>query len=99
MTTTNKFPLQTVAMEQLRSDNDQLRRVMTEHQQTAETLQARLETMAQERADLQKARDGLTDQEWKFMSCSHCEELCQRASWLLICYTRVNNQSEARSGS
>ena len=21
---------------------------------------------------------------WKFMSCSHCQELCQQASWLLI---------------
>ena len=23
-------------------------------------------------------------QGWKFMSCSHCQELCQQASWLLI---------------
>ena len=28
-----------------------------------------------------------------------CQELCQQASWLLIGYTRVNNQSEARSES
>ena len=31
----------------------------------------------------------------KFMSCSHCQELCQQESWLLIGWTRVNNQSEA----
>ena len=37
---------------------------------------------------------------WKFMSCSHCQELCQQASWLLIGSTRVINQSEeARSSS
>ena len=36
---------------------------------------------------------------WKFMSNSHCRELCQQASWLLISFTRVNNQSEARSAS
>ena len=35
----------------------------------------------------------------KFMSCSHGQELCQQASWLLIGYTRGNNQSEARSAS
>ena len=40
----------------------------------------------------------LTDlQGRKFMSCSHFQELCQQASWLLIGYTRVNNQSAARS--
>ena len=33
------------------------------------------------------------------MSCSHCQELCQQTKWLLICCTRVNNQSEARSAS
>ena len=38
-------------------------------------------------------------QGWKFMSCSHCQELCQQASWLLIGCTRVNNQPEARSAS
>ena len=38
-------------------------------------------------------------QGWKFMSCSHCQELCQRVSWLLIGCTRVNNQSEAISAS
>ena len=32
----------------------------------------------------------------KFMSCSHCQELGQQASWLLIGCTRVNSQSEAR---
>ena len=32
----------------------------------------------------------------KFMSCTHCQEWGQQASWLLIGYTRVNNQSEAR---
>ena len=36
---------------------------------------------------------------WKFMSCRHCQELCQPSSWLLIGSTRVNNQSEARSVS
>ena len=36
-------------------------------------------------------------QGWKFMSCCHCQELCQQASWLLIGCTRGNNQSEARS--
>ena len=38
-------------------------------------------------------------QGWKFMSYSHCQELGQQASWLLIGCTRVNNQSEARSAS
>ena len=33
---------------------------------------------------------------WKFMSCSYCQDLCHQASWLLIGYTRENNQSEAR---
>ena len=28
----------------------------------------------------------LPDQGWKFMSRSHCQELCQQASWLLIGY-------------
>ena len=36
-----------------------------------------------------------TNQEWKFMSCSHCQELRQQTRWLLIGCTRVNNQSEA----
>ena len=36
-------------------------------------------------------------QGWKLMCCSHCQGLCQQASWLLIGCTRVNNQSEARS--
>ena len=35
----------------------------------------------------------------KFMSCSHCQELRQHPSWLLIGCTRVNNQSEASSAS
>ena len=37
-------------------------------------------------------------QGWKLMCCSHCQELCQQASWLLIGLTRVDNdiQSEAR---
>ena len=35
-------------------------------------------------------------QGWKFMSCRHCQELCQQASWLLLGCTRVNNQLEAR---
>ena len=38
-------------------------------------------------------------QGWQFMSCSHCQELCQPAIWLLIGCTRVNNQSEARTAS
>ena len=32
-------------------------------------------------------------QGWKFTSCCHCQDLAQQASWLLIGYTRVNNQS------
>ena len=28
----------------------------------------------------------------KLLSCCHCQELCQHASWLLIGYTRVSNQ-------
>ena len=28
-------------------------------------------------------------QGWKFMSCSHCQELCQQASWLLISSIKV----------
>ena len=35
----------------------------------------------------------------KFMICSHRLELNQQVSWLLIGYTRVNNQSGARSAS
>ena len=26
----------------------------------------------------------LKSQGWKFLSCSHCQELCQQGSWLLI---------------
>ena len=40
--------------------------------------------------------EGAEYQGWKFMSCSQCQDLGQQASWLLIGYTRVNNQSEAR---
>ena len=36
---------------------------------------------------------------WQLLSCSHCQELGQYASWLLIGYTRGNNQSEDRSAS
>ena len=32
----------------------------------------------------------------KLLSCSHCHELCQQISCLLIGYARVNNQSEAK---
>ena len=39
------------------------------------------------------------EQGWKFMSCSHCQELCQQASWLVIGCARVNNQSSARLAS
>ena len=35
----------------------------------------------------------------KFMSFSHCQELCQHARWLLIGCTRMNNQSEVRTAS
>ena len=35
----------------------------------------------------------------KFMSCSHCQELCQQAGFLLIGCKSVNNQSEARTAS
>ena len=31
---------------------------------------------------------------WKFMSCSHCQELGQQASWLLIGCTRVNTTNQ-----
>ena len=34
---------------------------------------------------------------WKYMNCSHCQELSQQASWLVIGCTRVNNLSEART--
>ena len=44
-------------------------------------------------------QDWYTNQGWKFMSWSHCQGLGQQASWLMIGYTRVNNQSEARSAS
>ena len=30
-------------------------------------------------------------QGWKFMSCSHCKELGQQASWLLIGCKKVDN--------
>ena len=37
---------------------------------------------------------------WKFMSCSHCQELLSTGRLaILIGYTRVKNQSEARSAS
>ena len=36
---------------------------------------------------------------WKFLSCSHFQEFCQQANWLLMGYTRVNNQSGARTAS
>ena len=39
------------------------------------------------------------EQGWKFMSCSHCQEFCQQADWLLIGCTRVINESDARSAS
>ena len=39
--------------------------------------------------------DRFTKLGWKFMSRSHCQELGQQASWLLIGCTRVDNQSEA----
>ena len=38
-------------------------------------------------------------QEWKSMSCSHCQELHQQASRLRIGSIRVNNQSEARTAN
>ena len=40
-----------------------------------------------------------TRQGWKFMSCSHSQELGQSTSWLLIGCTIVNNQPEARTAS
>ena len=40
---------------------------------------------------LQKVRHVLG---WKFMSCSHCQELGQQASWLVIGCTRVNNSNQ-----
>ena len=36
---------------------------------------------------------------WKFLGCSHCQALCQQASWLLIGCIRVNNHLEARAAS
>ena len=39
------------------------------------------------------------EQGWKFMGCSHCQELGPQASWLLIGCTRMNNKSEARLAS
>ena len=35
----------------------------------------------------------------KLLSCSHCQGLGQQASWLLIGFSSVNDQSEARSAS
>ena len=35
----------------------------------------------------------------KFMSCCHCQELCQQVNWHLIGCIRVSNQSEARLAS
>ena len=46
-----------------------------------------------------EVRDTLAHLGRKFMSCNYCQELCQQASWFLINYTRVNNQSEARTAS
>ena len=53
------------------------------------------------RGGLQMAVMGLSAyfQGLTFLSCSHCQELCQQASWLLIGCTRVNNQLEARTAS
>ena len=45
------------------------------------------------RSRIRRARDE------NLSSCSHCQELGQQASWLLIGCTRVNNQSEARLAS
>ena len=39
------------------------------------------------------------EQGWKFMSCGHCRDFGQQASWLLIGCKRVNKQSEARLAS
>ena len=47
--------------------------------------------------EVSMAGDGANIQGWKFMSCSHCQEVCQQVSWLLIGCTKVNNQSKARS--
>ena len=44
---------------------------------------------------LAQGADPAPHQGWKLLSCSHCQELCQQARWLLIGYTKVNNQSEA----
>ena len=41
----------------------------------------------------------LTHQGRKLMSCSHCQEMGQQASWLLIGYTRMKNQSEDNSAN
>ena len=40
-----------------------------------------------EEGKLTDLRDGQLG--WKFMSCSHCQELGQQAGWLLIGYIRV----------
>ena len=36
-------------------------------------------------------RNLLHNQGWKFMSCSHCQKMCQQTSWLLIGCSSVNN--------
>ena len=54
---------------------------------------------AQAAMTAQRVANTITGQGWKFMSCSHCQELVQQASWLLIGYPRVNIQSEARLAS
>ena len=43
--------------------------------------------------------NGISVQGWKLMSCSHRQGLGQQAWRLLIGWTRVNNQSKARSAN
>ena len=47
----------------------------------------------------QLRRPAGVQQGWKLMSCTHCQELGQQASWLLNGCTRVNNKSEAMKAS
>ena len=55
--------------------------------------------ITRERALQRGKHDFTVLQGQKFLSCSHCHELCQQVIWLLVGCSRVNNQSEARTAS
>ena len=77
------------------SYEESIRRSRVEAQRVEHELhKAELERQAERNRQAELERQGR-----KFMSCSDCQELGQQVSWLLIGYTRVNNQSETRSVS